>query len=110
MAAVLAQDASQIVEYDLLVQSQVIQCVDAGQNTRWSSMGRLTVCDDGHVRIDNQRHHCTISFLRCVAAREIAAISPNSSPKKSFGQFLMSPNRSTSSGVSDDPSFPMSQK
>jgi len=59
------------------VQSQVIQSIDAGKDTRWSSLGSPTVCDDGYVRIHNQTpslRHLPLA-VRCVAAREIAAIS-----------------------------------
>ena len=107
---VLVQNSALIVKNDFPLQLNLLQRIDTCQNTSKSCLGRTPTGHNGDIGIDNKRVQDWPPACRFTAARVIAAISAISSPKKSLGQFLTVPKRSTSSGVSDDPSFPMSQK
>ena len=107
---VLAQNSELIVKNDFSLQLNLLQRIDTCQNTSKSCLGRTPTGHNGDIGIDNKRVQDWPPACRFTAARVIAAMSAISSPKKSLGQFSMSPKRLTSSGVNDDPSFPMSQK
>jgi len=107
---VLAHNSELIVKNDFALPLNLLQRIDTCQDTSGRCLGRTPTGHDGNIGVDDKRVQDWPPICRFTAARVIAAISPNSSPKKSLGQFSMSPNRFTSSVVSDDPSLVMSQK
>ena len=70
---------------------------------------QITVCRNGDICV-NDCPHALFSACRRIAASVAAVSSPISSPKKSFGQFLMFPSMSTSSCSVVDEEFSMRQK
>jgi hypothetical protein len=99
-----------IQEHPVMV-SHVDQRGDAALYALMARMRCFAIGDDGDIGVHHDgRLHQAPFFFRSSAAWLMAAISPNSSPKKSFGQILMFPNGSRSNGIRRDSPIHVEQK
>lgn len=110
MPAVLLKDQPTVVQKNLSFRDDIVQRRDAGQYAVRARLGRFAVCDHRHIGIHDRCLHSAARFFRISAAWLMAAISPNSSPKKSSGQFSMVPKISRCNGIKCDTPFSMEQK
>ena len=100
VASIFGQNLTGAVEYDTTLSSGAIEFADAGRHASRARLLRCAVCYAEYVGVDDEfLGHSPAARLRSMPARVIAAISPNSSPKKSVGQFAMLPYGSRSSSV-----------
>lgn len=91
VAAILVEDVPSIIQHDATVPANGLKRGDAGGHAAWPGLLSRPVRHRGNVRVyDHVQDYKTPIRLRC-AAMLMAATSPNSSPKKSSGQFLMFP-------------------
>ena len=100
MPPVFVEDQAAIVHEHPVTLSQTQQGRDTSFYTLLACLRCPAICDDCDVGIHHHgRAQAAPFFFRFSTAWLMAAISPNSSPKKSFGQFLMFPKRSRSKGI-----------
>lgn len=99
---VFLQHQAQRIEENRVPLSHLEQHVDASQNTTRACLRGFTIGGDGNIGVHHHGCHEATFLFRPSAARLIAAISPNSSPKKSLGQFWIIPKGSRSKDVSFD--------
>src|SRR5262249_8796742 len=95
---------------DATLSSNLAQQTDAGELARVGCLAREPVGNNGYVCVHDMGAHSAAASLRFSAASWIAAISPNSSPKKLAGQFSIRPNKSTCNAVSFEAPSDVSQK
>ena len=89
---ILINDGTQKVQHQPALSADGLERSNAGRHAVKAGLLGCPVRYDGDVGVhDHVSPHAELSCRRCSAARLIAAISPNSSPKKPSGQFLMFP-------------------
>ena len=107
----LKKTAKLFVEDDFPSLGDFLQSLYARRYTGEVRLRRTALIgNNGDIRIDDERFQDCFSIRRLTMALAVSAISPTSSPKKSFGQLAILPNESRLSGVSADASFSISQK
>src|SRR5229473_2131407 len=103
MLPVFIEDEALVIKQQAMTLSDRKQGFDTCLHAFTPDVWSLAVGDDRDVGVHNcGTVHRDSLFFRSRAALLMAAISPKSSPKKSSGQFLMLPKRSSSSGVRRD--------
>lgn len=108
VTSVLREYTIRVVDCDYPL-ARVLQRIDACQDISFGRPGVPPIRHNRNIRI-NYDGSGPLHGDRSMMARSVAAISPNSSPKKSLGQFEISPNMLMSSGSREERPLSMEQK
>ena len=114
ISTVLAQDFISVIEDDSASFAKTLQCLNTRNNASRRDVCMLFIGDKQYICVNYAErtsfHLPAPCCLRRMAAIVRADRSAIWSPKKSGGQFFISPKRSRSSGSSTAPSFVLRQK
>jgi hypothetical protein len=111
MSRVTVQNQVVVIKDQRLSRLTVKKELDTGQHASRTVSAISIIRDNQHVLVnDMEISSHWIASARARAARAMAAVSPSGSPKKSAGQFSISPRMFSLSGDSDDSPSSVAQK
>ena len=115
VAVIFYLDCARLIEQDAMATQELREEQDASLLTLCGGPSAIVsvgaaIRDNWDIGVDNVTRHSAAFIRRFNRANSASVVSENALPMKSFGQFLIRPNRSTASSVKTDVPSGASQK